>query len=217
MKNSSATQPFSTFFRKTSLLFLLVGLGFSGLFSQQNTARRLLIFSAREASMKPFSFTGHAFVSWGEQSAPDSAVDAPTTFGLFPVHGLALPALILGGLPASVVAGFRSNSKHVPTFQAVFEVDSAAYQAALDTAKAWDGRGYFLLRQNCVAFMNAVAEAAGLDTPHTRLAPGLPRRPLVYLKKLARRNLKTRVFIHQPMNYEHGQPETETFSLRPVH
>ena len=166
----------------------------------------------------PFNYWGcliSAFVSWGAQSSPDSAVVAPTTLGLFPGPGLGLPELIIGGLPASVVAGFKPNSKRVPTFQAVFVVDSAAYQAALDTAKNWNGRSYFLLSQNCVAFINAVAEAAGLDTPHTRLVLGLPRRPLVYLRKLARRNPNPRVFIHQPMLFDKGKPEPETFSLEP--
>ena len=101
-------------------------------------------------------------------------------------------------------------------FRPFFEFDSAPWKAALDTAKNWHGRRYFLLGQNCVSFMDAVAEAAGMDTPATRLLFIFPRRPIVYLRKLARRNKAQRVFIHSPIRYEFGQVEPQTFSLESV-
>lgn len=51
----------------TLLMFVTV-LGFG-----QAKDQKILFFAAWGASIKPYSFTGHAFVSWGSLKADDSS------------------------------------------------------------------------------------------------------------------------------------------------
>jgi hypothetical protein len=162
----------------TLLMFVTV-LGFG-----QAKDQKILFFAARGASIKPYSFTGHAFVSWGSLKADDSIVRAPVTLGFFPAdHDVDVFSFLLDDLQSAVVPGFRPNSKEVTTYQMALVVDSLHWQTALDTAYAWEGKKYSLLRRNCVTFMDAVADAAGLETPNTKVL-WFPRRPKQYLKRL---------------------------------
>jgi hypothetical protein len=182
--------------------------------SSQTSEHYFLIFSARGGSLQPFSLAGHAFVSWGKGQR-DSAT-ATTTLGLYPHPASSSAETVLGGQFAHLQAGFGKNSNHQPTYRVVFEVDSAGWAAAKDTASAWQGREYSLLGNNCVAFIAAVAEAAGLDTPHAHLAPGVPRRPTRYIRALTRHNAESVVPMSR-IRYQNEQPDESSapvFSLR---
>ncbi len=216
MKNISTVQNTSKIILKLGLLALFLGffLGFFlGDVIGQTGSRKLLIFSARRASIKPFSFAGHGFVSWATQPTARSGVAAKTTLGLFPKDGLDLPDLVVSGLPAEVVSGFRANSHRVPTFRAFFELEPGLWKAALDTAKNWHGRRYFLLTRNCVSFMDGVAEAAGMDTPSMYFLWIFPRHPVRWLKLLAKRNPEQQIEINTPVRYEFGEVEPQTYSI----
>lgn len=211
----NTTMQNSRILQKIGCTALFFGLMFGDVFGQTTGPRKLLIFSARRASLKPFSFAGHAFISWATQPTGRSSVAAPTTLGLFPEPDLALPGLVVSGLPASVVSGFEANSHRVPTFQAIFEFDPKTWKAALDTAKNWNGRRYFLLTRNCVSFMDGVAEAAEMDTPSMYFLWIFPRHPVRYLKLLTKRNAARHVEINAPIRYEYGQLEPKTYSIDP--
>jgi hypothetical protein len=204
-------RPYKTL-RYMGLLALFLGLFWGDTFSQTDS-RKLLIFSARRASLKPFSFAGHGFVSWATQPTAHSGLAAKTSLGLFPKDGQALPGLVVSGLPAEVVSGFKANSRRVPTFQAIFEFELKLWEAALDTAKNWNGRRYFLLTRNCVSFMDGVAEAAGMNTPSMYFLWIFPRHPVRWLKLLAKRNTEKQVEINTPVRYEFGEIEPETYSI----
>ncbi len=212
MKNIPTFQNPSKNIRKLGLLALFLAIFLGDVFGQTGP-RKLLIFSARRAALKPFSFAGHGFVSWATQPTVRSGVAAKTTLGLFPPDGLALPGLIVSGLPAEVVSGFRANSHRTPTFQAIFELDLKPWKAALDTAKNWHGRRYFLLTRNCVSFMDGVAEAAGMDTPSMYFLWIFPRHPVRWLKLLAKRNAGQQVEINTPVRYEFGEIEPQTYLI----
>ena len=212
IKIISTLQNTSKIIWKLGLLALFWGFFFGDVVGQ-TIPRQLLIFSARRASFKPFSFAGHGFVSWATQPTARARVAANTTLGLFPADGQALPGLIISGLPAEVVSGFRENSHRVPTFRAIFELEPKSWNAALDTAKNWHGRRYFLLTRNCVSFMDGVAEAAGMDTPSMYFLWIFPRHPVRWLKLLAKRNTLKHVEINTSVRYEFGEVEPQTYSI----
>ncbi len=212
MKNIYTLQNASKTIWRRALLVLFWGLFLGGVIGQ-TVPRKLLIFSARRASFKPISLAGHGFVSWATQPTARSGVAAKTTLGLFPTDGQALPGLIINGLPAEVVSGFRENSHRVPTFRAIFELEPESWKAALDTAKNWHGRRYFLLTRNCVSFMDGVAEAAGMDTPSMYFLWIFPRHPVRWLKLLAKRNTEQQVEINTPVRFEFGEVEPQTYSI----
>lgn len=190
-------------------IFLLFG---SLLFAQRKD-QCYLLFAARGASLRPYSFTGHAFVSWGRLKEQDSVVRAPLTLGFFPAnHNASVFSYLFTNMRSEVVPGFVPNSKRLLTYQLVLKVDFAHWQAALDTAYAWQGSKYSLLRRNCVSFMDAVADAAGLKTPRTHVL-GFPRRPKRYLKKLLKIN-KLHIMPVPNIHYEDGQPAKGVVTLR---
>ncbi len=193
------------------LFFVFLILNESLLFSQDSD-QKILFFAARGASIKPYSFTGHAFVSWGSLKGEDSIVRAPVTLGFFPAdHNVDLFSFLLDDLASEVVPGFRPNSKKVTTYQMALVVDSVHWQAALDTAYAWAQKDYSLLHRNCVTFMDAVADAAGLETPNTKVL-WMPRRPKQYLKKLLKIN-RLRTIVVPAVHYDQNMPAQEVISL----
>jgi hypothetical protein len=196
----------------SSTLLLLLTL-YGGSLLAQASGQYYLIFSARGASLHPFSLAGHAFVSWGRQLPNDTVVEAPLTLGLYPKKGATLIDVVATEVPGRVVGGFVANSRRQRTSQVVFRVDSLSWSAARDTALAWQGRKYNLLGRNCVSFMDAVADAAHLQTPSTRTIFRTPRQPGKYLRRLWRRNT-TRIVPAPHVRYDHSYTAPEVLSLQ---
>lgn len=138
-------------------------------------------------------------------------VRAPVTLTFSADHDMDVFSFLLDDLQSEVVPGFRPNSKKVTTYQMALVVDSLHWQAALDTAYAWEGKKYSLLRRNCVTFMDAVADAAGLETPNTKVL-WMPRRPKQYLKRLLKIN-RLRTIVVPAVHYDNDMPAKEVISL----
>ncbi len=181
---------------------------FSSVFAQNSikndTGRAFfLAFEARPPKLAPFSIGGHAFVTWGFLKGKDS-VAAAHTLGFFPSEHGNLGAALTKNRPGHVVRGFFENSSRQKIRQLVVEVDESAWLASLDSARAWDGRGYNLLRSNCVAFMDVIAEVAGLETPDAKAALGLPRTPVRYVSKLLNANSERASLGFRVFDLENG-------------
>ncbi len=179
--------------------------------SAQPVEQHYLLFAARGASLRPYSFAGHAFVSWGTHCENDSIVRAPLTLGFFPVHSHSKSlSFFFDYIPSEIVPGFSTNSRRVATWQVGLWVEADQWQTACDTAWAWQNRRYSLLHRNCVSFMDAIADAAGLKTPAIKVL-GFPRRPKRYLKRLVKMNA-LHIRTIPPVRYEDGQPAKEVIT-----
>ncbi len=101
-----------------------------------------LVFSARPATIKPFSLGGHAFVSWGDGDS--NIICAQRTLGFYPNKKINLYTAIFKRKPGRVEKGFRTNARGVRLTQMVVELDSSTWNETLLTSVAWDGAGYKL-------------------------------------------------------------------------
>jgi hypothetical protein len=150
-----------------------------------------IIFSAREASAKPFSLAGHAFVSWGIAPKNDSLICSEFTLGFFPNERTGILANIFRSKKGILVVGFLKNSNKRPLQQVIVRTDSLTWLETRDSSALWRTRGYNLIEDNCVKFINDVAEILEMRTPRTNMIVGFPRRPTNYLHRLYRKNRKT--------------------------
>jgi hypothetical protein len=159
-----------------------------------------LLFSAREASIKPFSLAGHAFVSWGIAER-DSQICSQITYGFYPTAGHGLLAELFQKKRGKVIFGFMKNSNRRKILQVIARTDSATWHETRDTAQIWVRRGYNLLDQNCVKFIDDIAETVGLRTPRTRMLLGFPRRPTNYVHRLYKKN-KRRTIENRGLTFD---------------
>lgn len=153
----------------------------------QTGSQYILLFSARGPSWYPYSFTGHAFVSFIEQNAQGELVST-RTLGFYPDHDAGLLRLLFGALPASVEEGFVHNKRRTSLLQVAFIVDSASWQRACKKAIQWNQYPYRLFGNNCVAFTADIAEEAGLLVPSAKTLGRWPRYPRKWLRLLEKRN-----------------------------
>jgi hypothetical protein len=172
------------------LFFLWLGLLYApALFAQDGAY--LLVFSARNASWKPFSIGGHAFVTWA-RIGKNQQMHLVETYGFYPNQKKNMFQAITSLESGQVIEGYLLNSKGKRTYQLKVQVDSTTWTQSLCNAEGWNGRAYNLIYNNCNDFLSAVAEQAGLKTPKTNNLFGFPRNPVKYIKKLWRKN-KNRV------------------------
>lgn len=148
-----------------------------------------LLFSAREASLRPFSLAGHAFVSWGIDSTVEHKIALPLTLGFYPSEKTDIIEEITGNKRGRLVRGwFKNSTNRKSIITLILSTDSLTWEIAKQTADGWHTKGYNLLDRNCVKFMDAIAETAQLRTPRVRMILGFPRRPTNYLRRLAKKN-----------------------------
>ncbi len=147
--------------------------------------RYLMIYYARPARLYPFSF-GHAFVRWIK--IEQGIVVEDFTYGFYPTNDDGLKS-ILAKVKGSLQLGYKENtskSKRLDSLEV--EVTEEVYKSTLDEATAKDGSTYRLLSYNCLAFMDEVAQKAGLNTPRVRILGFLPKLPKSYLRQLKKKN-----------------------------
>ena len=141
-------------------------------------------FSARFASLHPFSIGGHGFITWRSEDSTLQKVEQ-LTYGFFPHNGSGF----FKNTEGAIVEGYVKNSKRerfVRRF--ILEIDSASYAETLDSVATWQQKPYSLFHNNCVDFLNQVAQKLALKTPSTRFLCIFPKRPSVYIRKLKKMN-----------------------------
>ena len=161
-------------------LFFLVFTTFS--FGQKS--HYYVLFSARFASLHPFSIGGHGFITWRSEDSMLQKVEQ-LTYGFFPHNGSG----IFKNTEGAVIEGYIKNSKRerfVRRF--IMEIDSLLYAETLDSVATWQQKPYSLFHNNCVDFLNQVAQKLALKTPSTRFLCIFPKRPSVYIRKLKKMN-----------------------------
>lgn len=160
----------------------------ASLHAQKNdTTQYWLIFSARPPALRPFSFTGHTFVSWAVLNPTDQVPCSYQTLGFYPKSEANMLDMFKG-CDARIATGFAYNTRHTPIVQVAFTVQKGQWQTALDSAHHWHKKRYSLWKYNCVSFAAAVAATAHLNLPKTHLLGFLPRYPGTFLHKLRRKN-----------------------------
>ncbi len=187
---------------------------FNHLCPAQNANKKnwYLLFSAREASLKPFSLAGHAFVSWGIDSTETDTIALPVTLGFYPAEKTNVVEGIAEHKKGNLVRGwFKNNSSRKSIITLILRTDSTTWGRALSVAESWRTSSYNLLDRNCVKFMDDVANAANLKKPRTRMILGFPRRPTNYLRRLGKKNRadifqKTTHFFRKTPNGEEKIP-----------
>lgn len=194
------TEMITTFFRPLTIFLFRSGLALLFLFpvvaQAQSDLQYYLIFSARGASLKPFSFGGHAFVTWG-RCPKDSVVNAVITYGFYPNKKASLLGVVVEAETGDVLDGYRPNSKGRRVKQLVVKVDSVTWQQTRNQAEGWEGNSYNVIYKNCVDFIDYIAATAGLDTPSTTNWLSLPRKPVNYIRRLWRKNKKYAVRVRK--------------------
>lgn len=175
--------------------FLLL-LFYSALPAQRH-AHYYLIFSGRDATLRPFSIGGHAFVSWGYTDFGE-IITAEKSLGFFPGKNSDMLDAMLTTKRGRVVKGYSKNSKGVFLKQMTVEVDSTVWADTQCEADIWNYQPYNLFSRNCVHFMDKLAAQSGLKRPRTKtLIFGFPRKPVKYIKRLYGKNKKRTVRFRQ--------------------
>ena len=142
-----------------------------------------ILFSARSTSFRPFSITGHAFITWRTEDSTSNEIEQ-LTYGFFPKSEYSIFKTVEG----AVVEGYVKNSRgerFVRRF--IMEVDSLSYTETLNGVDAWQLQAYNLLDNNCVDFMNDIALRLGLELPDTQTWI-FPKKPSGYIRKLKKLN-----------------------------
>jgi hypothetical protein len=158
--------------------FLFSVLGFA-----QNEKHYYVLFSARFATFTPFSIGGHAFITWRSEDSSQQKIEQ-FTYGFFPKKGMGL----FGSVEGQMVEGYTKNSnreRFVRRF--IIEVDSAQFSESLNVVEYWKTQNYNLLNNNCVDFMNQVAQKLGLTGVSTKVCI-FPLKPSRYIKRLKKAN-----------------------------
>ena len=184
---------------KNTYLLLLLLLLSKNVFANTDTIpkRYLIIFSARDASLYPFSIGGHAFTTWATQTSPDTII-LELTLGFYPNANASLLEKIFEYKHGHLGSGYNNNSNQMELEEMVIEVDSTTWCNSQDVKINWQRKQYNLLRSNCVMFLNAVAKKTNLHRTKTMRCHFLPIKPIRYLRKLQRKN-KDRIVILNPV------------------
>jgi PPPDE putative peptidase domain len=149
----------------------------------QNQQHYYVLFSARFATIVPFSIGGHAFITWRSEDSSLQKVEQ-FTYGFFPKKGMGLFKSVEGHM----MEGYTKNSnreRFVRRF--IIEVDSTQFVESLKEVENWKTQSYNLLNKNCVHFMNDVSLKLGLTGVSTK-ACIFPMKPSRYIKKLKKKN-----------------------------
>ena len=163
---------FTAFF----LLFSVLG------FAQKS--HYYVLFSARFASLHPFSIGGHGFITWRGEGAAFPKTEQ-LTYGFFPHNGSGF----FKNTEGAIVEGYVKNSKRERWIRRfIMEIDSALYAESLDSVATWQQKPYSLFHNNCVHFIDQVAQKLALKTPSPRFLCFFPKRPTVYIRKLKKLN-----------------------------
>jgi hypothetical protein len=160
------------------LFFILSTLGFA-----QNQQHYYVLFSARFATIAPFSIGGHAFITWRTEDSAQQKIDQ-FTYGFFPKKGMGIFKSVEGHL----IEGYTKNSnreRFVRRF--IIEVDSVQFAESLTEMEKWKTQPYNLFNNNCVGFMNDIAQKLGLTGVSTK-ACIFPMKPSRYIRKLKKKN-----------------------------
>jgi hypothetical protein len=164
-------------------LFVLYFLILSFVGFAQNQQHYYVLFSARFATVVPFSIGGHAFITWRSEDSSQQKIEQ-FTYGFFPKKGMGLFKSTEGQL----VEGYTKNSnkeRFVRRF--IIEVDSAQFVESLREMEKWKSETYNLFNKNCVNFMNDIALQLGLTGVSTKSCI-FPMKPSRYIKKLRKKN-----------------------------
>lgn len=161
----------------------------------QQPHRYFVSFFARNASLRPFSIGGHAFVAWGS-SGNDSVMVSDKILGFFPGENSTILSSVAEKRRGRIVRGFRANSKDLYLRHLSVEVDSATWYDTQCLGDIWNYQPYNLFSHNCVDFLNELAGLCRLKQPSTRTwVLHFPKKPYRYLRGLQRKNKKRAVHI----------------------
>jgi hypothetical protein len=167
----------------------------------QQERQYYISFLARNASLRPFSIGGHAFVAWAIAEG-DSAITSDKILGFFPNEGGNLLTAIAEKRRGRVVKGFRTNSKNLYLRHFSIAVDSSTWQDTQCLGDIWNYQPYNLFTRNCVHFLDELAQQCDLERPRTYTwLFHFPKKPYKYLRQLHRKNKKRAVRIGV-MRYE---------------
>ena len=158
-------------------------IGFSTLCFAQNE-RYYILFSARFATLSPFSIGGHAFITWRREDTTLQKAEQ-LTFGFFPKKGNGF----FKNTEGVIVEGYVQNSNRDRFMRRfIIEVDSICYEETLKSVDTWKAQPYNLFNNNCVDFMREMALKLGLKAPATKCWSIFPRKPSAYIRKLKKMN-----------------------------
>jgi hypothetical protein len=163
---------------------------YSATLVQAQTARErfTMIFSARPPALKPFSIGGHAFVTWG-LATDDSLVNTVETAGFYPTDMKAHQ--FMSNVRGKIKRGYDYNRNGNPDVAEVrVDVPDSVYFATLRAIHNWQDADYNLCQQNCLSFLDEMADHAGLKTPSTKRFFFFPKTPHRYVKQLHRKNTR---------------------------
>lgn len=167
----------------------------------QQERQYYISFLARNASLRPFSIGGHAFVAWATAEG-DSAMISDKILGFFPNEGGNLLTAIAEKRRGRVVKGFRKNSKNLYLRHFSIAVDSTTWQDTQCLGDIWNYQPYNLFSNNCLHFLDELAQICELERPRTYTwLFHFPKKPYKYLRQLHRKNKKRAVRIGV-MRYE---------------
>lgn len=185
--------------RQSIILSLL--LFFSIAAAAQRHEHYYIVFSARDASIRPFSLGGHAVVSWGYTDV-SRVVHSKKSLGFFPGAGKNMLEAIISTKRGRLVKGYFSNSKGIYMRQLAIEVDSSIWADTQSEAANWKYQSYNLFTRNCLHFMDKVAKMSLLKCPRTHTCLfRFPLRPVKYTKRLYRKN-KNRAVSLQEIHFD---------------
>ncbi len=199
-----------------SMVFLFVSLTTNVLCQEDKSY--YLILSSRGMSWKPFSMTGHAFVTWATLSDNSVCMVMDTTMGFYPHHSEEDHLLSsIEVVEGEVMGGFGyNNAENKKTRHVFFQIDSLAWHHTRHQAKSWSVKPYFLFKRNCVSFLNAMAEAAGIETPSTYLYGFFPKYPTGYLSQLIDINENNPKMILSGKPFKRNTTPVESLPRKPL-
>lgn len=164
----------------------------------QSSKQYYISFMARNASLRPFSIGGHAFIAWATSPVGDTVAAVRKSLGFYPQEGSSILTLVVEKRRGRIVRGFRTNSRDMILRHFSIAVDSATWYDTQCLGDVWNYQPYNLLNRNCVHFINEVAERCELELPRTTtLLFGFPRKPFKYVRNLQRRNRKLAVRMNK--------------------
>ena len=145
-----------------------------------------VVFCARGTSIKDKSVFGHAFIALVYNDEKKKAC-VQRAIGFFPEkEGDALPSAF-GPVPGKVVEDFLRNKPASGTCRLIVRVDRPQYDTVEKVLTDWNKKDFQLVKNDCVSFVHAVAEALKLKMPDRR---GLDQLPFRYVQKLTESNGK---------------------------
>lgn len=130
-----------------------------------------IVFCARNDSP-----TGHAYVALGKDDF-DAKASAGRAFGMYPANGKG----VLGPVPGRILDDSLTGASE----RLIVRVNSGAFKKVDQIREKWSKRGtYKLLEQDCVSFVEEVAQVLELKTPPRAEA----KFPVTFIAKLLAMN-----------------------------